>query len=283
VFHDDIDTQLCHAEALILNSMFDQSMHVLQSLRESTNLSRSQLGQLHFLIGLYYTRVQSGDEGLLSLEKAILVFTESQGPNHPQTIRAMNQRTSCLYFHALKVHDAESVRKSTEWAELCMTQAEVALGSDHPLTLDAKDNLSRCLHAQGDYIRAISIMDEVIHLSNTVLGPQHPVLALRYSIMGGLLYTGRAKRLRNEQMVRREMNKMASEWVEMALDMAHVSVGVEHALYAYCLEWFCIAYRLDDDLTPDEVECVELLKQNLNSQARTIRLNTGTRRFDSGI
>jgi serine/threonine protein kinase/tetratricopeptide (TPR) repeat protein len=100
-------------------------------------------------------------------EAARALFAQHRGPDHPDTLRSMNNLANSYY--ALGRHaDALKLREET----LALRKAK--LGPDHPDTLMSMNNLANSYEDLGRHADALKLREETLALSKAKLGPDHP-------------------------------------------------------------------------------------------------------------
>ena len=89
------------------------------------------------------------------------------GPEHPDTLTAMQQPGQCSRAGASWTRPSRSIARS--WRP-----AAVVLGPEHPDTLMAMNNLARVLQGRGKLEEAEPLYRQVLEARRRVLGPEHP-------------------------------------------------------------------------------------------------------------
>ena len=143
---------LDHAAANLETSFADQP--------ERRAKLQSTLGSTYHALGLY-------DEAIALLEKARGLYLRTCGPEHPDTLDAMDG-LAASYFEAGRVDEAIKLQ------EKALPLRRKVLGPEHPDTLMAMNNLA---HFYGDIGRkdeALKMQEEVLAQSRKQLGPEHP-------------------------------------------------------------------------------------------------------------
>jgi serine/threonine protein kinase/tetratricopeptide (TPR) repeat protein len=127
-----------------------------------------------------------GDAGLArgQFEVARALYTKHLGPDHPDTLRTMNNLGNS-YADLGRYADALKLREET----LALMRAR--FGPDHPDTLRGMHNLAAIFADLGRYADALKLFDETLALRKAKLGPDHPdtlsnmnSLAFSYATLG---------------------------------------------------------------------------------------------------
>jgi serine/threonine protein kinase len=157
------------------------------------------------------------------LEAARALYTRHRGPDHPDTLTAMNNlansyQTLGRYADALKLHEATLARrKATRGPDhretlasmnnlansyaalgrqadaLALREATLALqkaklGPDDADTLASMSNLANSYHALGRYADALALREATLTLQKARLGPDHPDTLASMSHLGSSYY-----------------------------------------------------------------------------------------------
>ena len=110
-----------------------------------------------------------GEPGIASdqREKARALYSQHRGPEHPDTLRSMNNLANSYY--ALGRHaDALKLHEET----LALMKAK--LGLDHLDTLRSMGNLATTYRSLGRHGDALKLTEETLALEKAKLGPDHP-------------------------------------------------------------------------------------------------------------
>jgi len=134
-------------------------------------------------------------------EEARALYTKHRGPDHPDTLMAMNNLANS--YDALgRASDALKLREET----LALRKAR--LGADHPDTLGSMNNLALSYKTLGRLGDALKLYEETLALRKAKLGPDHSDtletmnnLAECYQILGRL---DEALKLREETLALRK-------------------------------------------------------------------------------
>jgi serine/threonine protein kinase/tetratricopeptide (TPR) repeat protein len=102
------------------------------------------------------------------LEKARATLQARLGPDHPDTLAAMNNL-------ALAYLSAGKLEKALPLLEEALKLRKVRLGADHPLTLTTMNNLALAYHDAGRVKEALPLYQETLKLQQAKLGPYHPL------------------------------------------------------------------------------------------------------------
>jgi tetratricopeptide (TPR) repeat protein len=99
--------------------------------------------------------------------RASPLYRKVMGPEHPETLRSINNLAEVLYNQG-KYEETESMERQV------LAQRERLLGSEHPDTLSSKSNLARVLDMQGEYEEAELMNRQALAQREIILGPEHP-------------------------------------------------------------------------------------------------------------
>jgi hypothetical protein len=101
------------------------------------------------------------------LQAARQLYAEHRGPDHPDTLKCMNNLANC--YHILGRHqDALRLRQET------LALSKVRLGPGHPDTLASMCGLATSYHATGRHTEALQLRQETLALYKARRGPDHP-------------------------------------------------------------------------------------------------------------
>jgi tetratricopeptide (TPR) repeat protein len=100
-------------------------------------------------------------------EAARALFARHCGPDHPDTLRSMNDLASS--YRALgRLADAHRLHEQT------LSLLKAKLGPNHPNTLTSMNNLANSYAALGRQADALQLRQETLALRRAKLGPDHP-------------------------------------------------------------------------------------------------------------
>jgi tetratricopeptide (TPR) repeat protein len=116
---------------------------------------------------------------LRQLELGLAAAQRVLGPDHPNTLAAMNNLAATL-------SDQGELNRARELQEQVLHTAQRLLGPDHPNTLAAMNNLAATLSDQGELNRARELQEQVLHARQRILGPDDPDTL---AAMNNLAYT----------------------------------------------------------------------------------------------
>jgi serine/threonine protein kinase/tetratricopeptide (TPR) repeat protein len=186
---------LLNRAAARVTGQFDQQPQVEASIRET-------IGDAYNDLGVYA-------EAAKQLERALDLRRRVLGPEHPDTLSAMNNLGSA-YHKLAKFKQAETLltqamqigkrvlgpensltleimdhlagvyqdEDKTELAEKLMVQIvetqKRVLGPEHPETLSAMGNLSQIYLDKGQFAQAENVLSQVVESERRALGPEHP-------------------------------------------------------------------------------------------------------------
>ena len=123
-------------------------------------LLQSTLAHTYFALGLPRTAIPLE-------EKVRDYYRATLGPEHPETLKTMNNLTSS-YASAGRRDEATKLQE-----EVLLLDRKV-LGSEHPQTLTTMNNLAYSYANAGRRDEALKLQEEVLTLRRKVSGPEHP-------------------------------------------------------------------------------------------------------------
>ena len=144
--------------------------HVLQLDRLSTHVTIDRR-QLSWLLDRSATYFQYGralyTAARHSFERALAMYRDDLGEEHPDTLTAMNNL-------ALTLGAQGDLTGARALEEQVLTVRRRVLGEEHLDTLISMNNLADTLGAQGDLAGARALQEQVLTVSRCVLGEEHP-------------------------------------------------------------------------------------------------------------
>ena len=136
------------------------------------------LGKSYLGLGLY-SRAEE------AFRKALAVFEEALGPDHPNTLTSRHN-LALAYQSAGHVDEAIALNEAT------LKQFESKLGPDHPETLRIRNNLTLAYYSAGRVAEALPLFESTLRLRESKLGPDHPeTLQSRNNLAGTYCAVGR--------------------------------------------------------------------------------------------
>jgi len=118
------------------------------------------MGTVYIGLGLY-PRAQ------LLLQQAVEIRQRVLGPEHPDTLKSMNNLAIVLW-HEGHYADAEKLHRET------LDIRRRVLGPEHPDTLNSMNILAVVLDEEGHYADAEKLYRGTLDIQRRVLGPEHP-------------------------------------------------------------------------------------------------------------
>jgi Flp pilus assembly protein TadD len=131
-------------------------------------------------LALSYSAAGRKDEALKMREEVLPLSRKVFGPEHPETLMAMNN-LALSYSAAGRKDEALKMRE-----ELLALSRKVN-GPEHPATLTAMNNLAESYSDAGRKDEALKMREEVLALFRKVLGPEHPTTGTIAANLGFLL------------------------------------------------------------------------------------------------
>jgi tetratricopeptide (TPR) repeat protein len=110
-----------------------------------------------------------GEAGIAAdqFQSARALYTQLLGPDHPATLRSMNNLATC-YDMLGRSDESLKLREET----LALRKAK--LGPDHPDTLRSMTSLANSYETLGRLADALKLREETLALQKIKLGPDHP-------------------------------------------------------------------------------------------------------------
>jgi len=165
---------------------------------------------------LYLGKAQIAAE---QFQRARTIFTKQLGPDHPNTLRSMNNLAksySDLGRHA----DALKLNEET------LTLMKAKLGPDHPDTLISMSNLANSYEALGRHADALKLHQETLAVWKRKFGPDHPnTLGSMTGLANSYSHFGRhaeALKLREETLALHEA-KLGPDHPDTLISMSNLA------------------------------------------------------------
>lgn len=113
-------------------------------------------------------------------ERALAIYEQVQGEEHPDTITSLNNLALLLRFQG-------EYATAKPLLERALAIREQVLGLQHPDTAISLNNLAELLDLQGDYVTARPLYELALSIFEKVLGSQHPNTATNLNNLAELL------------------------------------------------------------------------------------------------
>jgi len=182
----------CYQEALQLTPETDE---------------RNYAACLNDLADLYRAQGEYGSARPL-LERAVSIYEQALGPNHPDTATSLNNLAALHYSQG----EYGAARPLYERA---LAIREQALGPNHPDTASSLNNLAALHYSQGEYGAARPLYERALAIREQALGPMHPHTAQSLNNLAALL------RAQGEYGAARPLYERALAIYEQALGPNH--------------------------------------------------------------
>jgi tetratricopeptide (TPR) repeat protein len=131
----------------------------------------------------YYLNATGDYAGALPLyERALAIYEQVLGPDHPQTAISLNNLAGLLYATG----DYAGARPLYKRA---LAIREQTLGPNHPDTANSLNSLAVLLKAMGEYGAARPLYKRALEICEQTLGPNHSDTAISLNNFAGLLRT----------------------------------------------------------------------------------------------
>lgn len=139
-------------------------------------------------LGVSYWYLDANEIALRQQERALELRRQVFGPEHPETVGAMND--VAIILHTLGRFD-EAHKLFAEAVEV----KRRTLGPEDPVTLRSVNNLANILAEQGDFEEAIKLTEETMQIQRRVEGPEN-IFTLRstYNLAIMLRHAGEIER-----------------------------------------------------------------------------------------
>ncbi|MFO1484721.1 MAG: serine/threonine-protein kinase [Verrucomicrobiaceae bacterium] len=236
--------------------------HAAKQLESDLATQPAQRAKLQGALGRTYRVLGLAREAIPLQEKARDFSLSNNGPEHPDTLRAMDMLASS-YFDAARFVEALRLREEVlrlrrqisgpkhpdtvaamnnlgasylqvgrsdaalELSEEVLALRQKALGPEHTDTLDAMNNVANDFKALGRQDDALKLFEKEISLYRKAYGPKHPGTLLAMVNMAIALHTRRGVRLSPSDSRR---NEEALKLLEEALPLCRQVLGPEHPL-----------------------------------------------------
>jgi serine/threonine protein kinase/tetratricopeptide (TPR) repeat protein len=123
--------------------------------------------RLRLTLGTSFAYLGDSRTAAAQFEAARALFVRHRGPDHPDTLRSMNNLANS--YDALGRHaDAVALHEAT------LALRKATLGPDHPDTLTSMNNLANSYNALGRHADALALHEAALSLQKATLGPDHP-------------------------------------------------------------------------------------------------------------
>ena len=123
--------------------------------------------RLRMTLGQSFLYLGKATIAIDQFQRARELYTRHRGPDHPDTLKSMNNLANS-YYDLARHADALKLHEET----LALDKAK--LGPDHPDTLLSMHNLASSYYALGRHADALKLNEETLALKKAKLGPDHP-------------------------------------------------------------------------------------------------------------
>jgi tetratricopeptide (TPR) repeat protein len=113
-------------------------------------------------------------------ERALKICEKAFGPEHPGTIRGLNNLAGLL-------EDQGDLAGARPLFERALAICEKVFGPEHPNTATGLNNLALLVHAQGDFAAARPPFERALAIREKTAGPEHPDTALILNNLANML------------------------------------------------------------------------------------------------
>jgi tetratricopeptide (TPR) repeat protein len=200
-------------------------LHALTAAGHAEALQVAPEATAHLLnqVGLYLEERAEFTEAKAALERALTIYEQSLGSEHPYVATALNNLGGMLrtlgdlagareaYQRALAIdeaaygsdhpnvasvvnnlggvlHDLGDLDGARAHYERALAIAEAAYGSDHPNVASVVNNLGAVLHDLGDLEGARAAYERALAIDEATFGPHHPQVATALNNLGMVLH-----------------------------------------------------------------------------------------------
>jgi tetratricopeptide (TPR) repeat protein len=150
--------------------------HVGEGLKESPDIE----GTLRLTIGTTYCDLGVYDKARDHLEAAVKLLRTSLGPDHSETLGAMNNL-------ALVYKDLQQPDRSEPLLVQVLDSRRRSLGEEHPDTLQSINNMAMLLWMRGRPAEAEPLMREAVTLRRRILGANDRATLVSLDNLGKIL------------------------------------------------------------------------------------------------
>jgi serine/threonine protein kinase/Tfp pilus assembly protein PilF len=123
--------------------------------------------QMMYVMADVYDNLGLYPRAHLLQQKTVGIRRRIFGPEHPDTLRSMNNLATVLSHEG---HDAEAEELDRETLDI----RRRVVGPEHPATLTSMNNLALVLNHKGHNAEAEKLDRETLDIRRRVLGPEHP-------------------------------------------------------------------------------------------------------------
>jgi tetratricopeptide (TPR) repeat protein len=114
-------------------------------------------------------------------ERALAIQERSQGPDHPDTARSLDNLAELLWYQG-------EVAAAQYLFQRALAIQERVLGPDHPSAARSLHGLGVALWTQGELVTARVLLQRALTIREQILGPDHPHTAIILHSLGVLLH-----------------------------------------------------------------------------------------------
>jgi serine/threonine protein kinase/tetratricopeptide (TPR) repeat protein len=162
------------------------------------------------------------DKAIVLQEKALATHRAELGPDHPKTLRSMNNLAGAYQF-------AGKPDRALPLLDATLKGCQARFGPDSPETLSSMNNLATAYLDTGKLDRALPLLEQALKLMNAKLGPDHPeTLSIMNNLATAYLGAGRSN--------------LAVPLFEQALKLMKARFGPEHPNTLTCMNNLAKAY-----------------------------------------
>lgn len=151
--------------------MSQEAIDLLEPYLAKVLAARGEQDQLTAMVKLYlgvgYKGIEDFGKAEPLIREALRVREEGLGPDHPDTLTALN-------FLVLTLRDQSRHAECEPLARRNLAGVLKTQGSEHPDAIAARANLAETLNNVGKADEGLALLDEAYPLAVKILGPNHP-------------------------------------------------------------------------------------------------------------
>jgi len=167
-------------------------------LIEKYHIINEEAGRLVYETAIYLRDRAHYAEAEPFFQRALTIFEQQLGTEHPITARSLNGLAS-LYWSQGKYREAELI------FQRALTTLEQRLGTEHPITATCLNNLALLYYRWGRYHEAEHLFQRALAIREQQLGTEHPSTAGSF-INFALLYDSWGKYRKAEVLYKRALS-----------------------------------------------------------------------------
>jgi hypothetical protein len=170
--------------AELSNALRDNLNKAVKDLEGSAIGEPLEVAAMQDTLGLSLVGLGEASLAVEVLQKALGTRKAKLGPDHPDTLRSMNEL-------AVAYQDCGQLTKAVPLFEETLEKTKATLGPDHSTTLTSMSNQALAYEASGRLAKAVTLFKETLEKTKATLGPEHPnTLASMENLARAYRYSG---------------------------------------------------------------------------------------------